>query len=178
MDGRLKRNFFLLPGYLSCLFRRSKNVSGGFTLLELSFVFLLLGTACTLAFPQFKSALAGCTLYTAARQMASEIRTVQQEALTTGKMVYRISFDLSGGLYLVQLNTRVLKTVSLPAGVRMTLKFPDPDQRILEFNARGLPVTAGTIILQESRTGSCYYVIIAPVTGRVRISPFPPETWF
>jgi len=151
----------------------------GFTLTELSVALLILGIAAAIVLPDLKTSLARYTLYTTARQMASEIRAVQQEAVTTGQVLYQIFFDVTDNFYILKLNTQTLKTVQLPSTISMETKFPlpPPKQTTMEFNVKGIS-TAGTIILRDKVTGSFYYVIVAPVTGRVRISSTPPESWY
>jgi len=160
------------------LLRLSLN-SKGFTLAELVVTLSILGIAAAITFPVLQTSLARYTLYATARQMAAEIRALQQEALTSGKLTYQITFDTANNLYYLRLNTQTLKTVPVPPSISMETKFPQPPPKetTMEFNIKGVP-TAGTIILREQTTGSFYYVIVAAVTGRVRIADTPPDKWF
>jgi predicted transcriptional regulator len=46
----------------------------------------------------------------------------------------------------------------------------------LYFYPNGVPSMGGTVTLKNKR-GKILYVIMTPVTARVRIGPNPPENW-
>jgi hypothetical protein len=46
----------------------------------------------------------------------------------------------------------------------------------VNFNPNGSPSMGGTVTLKNKR-GKELYVIMTPVTARVRVSPDPPENW-
>ncbi|MDN5376135.1 MAG: hypothetical protein PWQ39_1175, partial [Thermacetogenium sp.] len=71
--------------------------------------------------------------------------------------------------------SRVITEVRLPQGVDLySTNFQD---NRLVINAKGLPPRGGTITLKSRETGRLKYVIVASITGRVRVSDHPPESW-
>lgn len=146
----------------------------GITLLEALVSAAISATLLLIAAPAVFSGLSKYALYTAARQMATDIRGWQQQSLatmdTTG--TYLVQFDLSREAYYLMRNVTIMESRQLPVYLDLeTTKFPSHE---LRFNLKGVPSTGGTVTLRERLTGKRYYVIVAPVAGRVRVSPYPP----
>lgn len=111
----------------------------------------------------------------AARKLAEDLRLARQEAIISGE-ASRVYFFVYSKSYLVRLGEDSLY-IELPKGVnyRGTTTFPGTPPQV-HFNSLGRPSSGGTVILKSSR-GDKLYVIMTPVTGRVRISKEPPESW-
>lgn len=148
-----------------------------FTLAELLAVVAITGTLLLLVLPAVLGMLSGRSLYTTARQMAADIRTWQQRALAEQPELYtyEVQFNVAGETYLLMRANTVVETRRLP--VYLDLEATNFSGQVLRFNARGAPLAGGTVTLREKLTGRRYYVIVAPVTGRVRVSPSPPSGW-
>jgi prepilin-type N-terminal cleavage/methylation domain-containing protein len=155
----------------------------GFSLIELMLVLLLMGILLAVAVPLGERSVARFNLTGAARQMAADIRMHQQVAISSEDdlSTYQIIFDPSKHRYQLQKNTLIMKTINLPGTVHITnTNFPGQNNR-LRFSIQGRPIDGGgTITLLDQVTGELYYVIVAAITGRVRISTEPPaagELW-
>ncbi len=151
----------------------SVRCSAGYTLIELLAVLALFSLIATLAVPRFMSQN-HWQLEAASRQMAADFRLLRQSAINYGEPC-RVDF-------LVYIN-------------RYDLRLPDGRQRIylpravefkgnttfsgsppkLQFNNMGRPSSGGTVILKAGDARR--YIIVTPVTGRVRISRTAPQQW-
>ncbi|WP_051276588.1 pilus assembly FimT family protein [Desulfovirgula thermocuniculi] len=153
---------------------RRKNA---FTLVELLAVVAISGTLLLVALPAVLGALVNRSLYGAAHQMAADIRTWQQRALASmdENGIYLILFDTSNEVYHLMYNYKVTETRRLPVYLDLEATNFPPSGYELRFDLKGVPNAGGTVTLRERLTGRRYYVIVAPVTGRVRVSPSPPS---
>lgn len=151
---------------------------GGITLLEVLVSTAISATLLLIAVPAVLNGLSKYALYTGARQMATDIRGWQQQALTamddTG--TYLVKFDFSREAYYLMRNTAVLEARRLPVYLDLDEEWTKPPYYELRFNLKGVPSTGGRVALREKLTGKRYYVIVAPVAGRVRVSPQPPRS--
>lgn len=148
-----------------------------FTLVELVCIVALLGIMAMVAAPAVHGLGQKHNLEIAARTMATEMRKAQQRAITTGSGQI-LEFRLDGRYRVTCGKTEETYLVELPEGViRRSVNFPMSDNvRYLRFNYNGSPSSGGTVAL-ENTAGSVLYIIVAPATGRVRISEEPPEDW-
>ncbi len=148
----------------------------GFTLIELFITLALLGLLLAIALPCFP-ALSGYRLEGAARKMAVDLRLIKNEAVSSGKacQIKFFVYDQSYQLRLADEN----QMVQLPEGISFqgqTTFSRDPLNPYVQFNALGHPSQGGTVIL-KSAGGDKRYIIVTPVTGRVRVSKEPPPNW-
>ncbi|GFN23294.1 type II secretion system protein [Thermanaeromonas sp. C210] len=155
--------------------------NGGFTLLEISVVVALLGVIMAVSLPGLGKPLAYYRLKVAASQMAQDLREIQQTALNEESDKYRVFFAAGGSHYEVrkaqeQTLPQVIKRVYLPPTVKIvSTTFKD---NAVTFSVKGTPYPqGGTVTLQDTVSGRLVYVIVASITGRVRISTSPPESW-
>lgn len=145
----------------------------GFTLLELLAVLALLVVLAAVALPRAGD-LSRWRLKGAARILAGNLRLARQEAIAGGynKVVFYV-YNNSYELCFSQKNS----TVELPQGISFEglTTFPGKPPS-LHFNMLGHPSSGGTVIL-KTLGGEKIYIIMTPVTGRIRISREPPEHW-
>ena len=139
-------------------------------MLELLLVMAMISMICGVGFLRLGDSLAEYELSAAALELAADLRWVQQVSVSSpssaGGPFYLLTFrhaDLSG--YSISASTVSVKQATFPASVRLAnlpLK--------VSFNSNGNPDNPQTIALKSLRLAKKRYVIIAAVTGRVRIS--------
>lgn len=136
-----------------------------FTLVEVVVVATILALLATTILPTVDRSLSWWRMQTAAWQLVSDIRTVQQEAMAGEDYHLALLFDTVNNLYRVRRDAVIIKETRLPAGVSFAgVAFPS---NRLSFSVEGVPSAAGDIILKD-RYGRLYYITVLPVTGRVR----------
>ena len=146
------------------------------TLIEVVICIGVLGIIASTAIPTLGQSLAKQELERASLQLAADIRWLQQLSINAGSGVvsYRLLFNNNEPYgYYVTANTQVIKSFTFPVSVRL----PGSSSPI-GFGLSGAPSGAQTVSLQSIKLKTWKYVILAPVTGRVRISnskPLQPE---
>lgn len=159
--------------------------TAGFTILEVTFVLLIAGIFFVGLAPGIKRISAGTNLVLAADRMAADIRVLQQRALSEQSAEYFITFNPApeNTYRLKQSRHPVAETIAfvrLPEAVELdTTNFESAGRRhMLLVSAKGKPSPrGGAITLRNKMTGQVKYVIIASITGRVRVSDSPPKNW-
>lgn len=137
----------------------------GFTLLELIIVISIIAILSTIAMPLAYRSLCYWQMQTAAWRLVSDIRRVQQMAVSGEDRHRTILFDTANNLYRISKDAVIIAETRLPAGIVFEgVAFP---QKKLAFNLNGVPTASGDIILRN-RFGSYYYITVLPVTGRVK----------
>lgn len=146
----------------------------GYTILELLAVLSLLGLLTALAVPRFSSQQQW-QLETASRRLAAEIRLLRQEAINSGETC-KMEFYVNINRYTLTL-PEGRRHVYLPEGISYvgTTTFSGRPP-VLEFTSLGRPGTGGGTVTLDGG-GQRRFVIVTPVTGRVRVSRTPPENW-
>ncbi|MGB9792913.1 MAG: pilus assembly FimT family protein [Thermacetogeniaceae bacterium] len=151
----------------------------GLTLLETIIALLIAAIVCAGFGTVAGRSRSGMDLQMAADQLVQEIRGLQQRALTEQCSNYFILFDRASGSYYLRKSgfpDVTLSRVYLPRTV--ALENTNFDKNKLYISAQGLPYPrGGTVTLRDKRNSKFKYVIIASVTGRVRSSDTPPESW-
>lgn len=144
----------------------------GFSLMELITVLALLGILSLVTVPILRN-FGPWPLRASAQTMAARVREARQTALATGDICYVTYYELSNRYRLDFPAGR--EWVELPEGVRISaVNFPRFDGRpTLYFRYTGAPNRGGHVALQNVN-GERLYLIVTPVTGRVRISNSPP----
>jgi type II secretion system protein H len=112
-----------------------RNGSRGFSLLELMVAIALIGLLVTLVLPRF-GILGGVSLQASARQLASRIELLREDAALRGRWV-RLSFDPQSGRYgaevyvdtssggrFVAEDAPLFRTVALPDSLRLDVSGP------------------------------------------------------
>ncbi|HSV31732.1 MAG TPA: GspH/FimT family protein [Atribacteraceae bacterium] len=139
------------------------------TLLELLVVVAVMGLLGLISIPSLRSLQVSLLNRVAARQVASQVRSAKAEALRRGEPV-RVTFDTFHNRIIYRIGTAPSSAHPLPATVDLYhTNFP---ANRLFFHPTGTPTSGGTVTLRTG--GKLLYVIIVPVTGRVRISVSPP----
>lgn len=155
-------------------FRFVQKGEKGFTLLELLAVLALLSVLAAVTLPA-AGTLSRWKLDGAARILAGNLRLARQEAIASGYNS-KVVFYIYTNSYELRLSQKK-STVDLPRGVSFKglTTFPGKPPSV-HFNMFGHPSTGGTVVLKSS-DGEKIYIIMTPVTGRIRISRDPPEHW-
>lgn len=144
----------------------------GVTLIELVICIGVLGIIASMAVLTLGQSLAKQELDSTSRQLVADIRWLQQLSINTGggTVIYRLLFNNSVPYgYYVTANTQVIKKVTLPVSIRLGGNYIQ-----IGFGLSGAPTGAQTISLQSTKLKTWKYVVLAPVTGRVRISDVVP----
>lgn len=149
--------------------------SKGFTLIELTVVLLIIGLMAVTTAPLTIKGIATFNLVSSSHLLAADIRELQQLALCDYSSQYLITFfkdhyQMTKSAYP---SPKRIGSRSLPAGIRVEhTNFPGD---VLRFSAKGSPSPkGGTVTLYDPVTGKRKYVIIASITGRVRVSDQKP----
>lgn len=155
----------------------------GFTLLE--FIVVISVVVIFLCFvPVFSGVSKGQKLYSTALMIAQDIRLAQQLNMNQDA-VYTVLFDCQNDRYFIHKDISLYKEVNLPAGIDLLSTNFDFDDKSygcdhkLRFNTKGEPfrkngVLCGGHLSLYDHNGNYRYVIVASVTGRVRIDSSPP----
>ncbi|OPY57739.1 MAG: hypothetical protein A4E55_01459 [Pelotomaculum sp. PtaU1.Bin035] len=150
----------------------------GFTLIEATIVVIIISVIVAVALPDFNKTIGLYNLDSSARELASDIRSLQQNALKHESAGFEILFNTGTESYrLINTDVGVLspyKIKKLPAGI--DLVFSNFKDSRLIFAANGNPAggIGGHISLRDHATGTFLYVIIDSI-GRVRVSDTPPS---
>ena len=154
----------------------STNRTQGFTLIELMVVIGIISLLLVLSINGINSLLQWSKLNRAAALLSSELKNTQSMAFYEG-ICYKIEFWESLDRYRVYKQKEgyyeVYKDIQLEDIDLFNTNFTNDRVR---FNPNGVPSMGGTVTLKNSR-GKILYVIMTPVTARVRISTEPPENW-
>lgn len=144
----------------------------GLVLVELLAVLVVMGILTMVAMPVLRS-FGPWPLRTAAQEMAGRMREARQTAMACGSDCHLVVYEFSGR-YRVDLPDGST-WVQLPQGVSYSgTNFAIFDGRpTVYFRYTGAPNKGGHVVLRDTR-GERLYVIVTPVTGRVRVSKTPP----
>jgi len=150
----------------------SKNRNKGYTLIELMFVVVIISLLLGLSLNGLYSLIQWSKLNRAAAILSSELKNTQSRAFYEG-VYYKIDFWAPLDRYRIYRQTVLYKDVQLEDIDLFNSNFTNNN---LYFYPNGVPSMGGTVTLKNKK-GKVLYVIITPVTARVRVSPNPPENW-
>ncbi len=158
----------------------STNRTKGFTLIELMVVIGIILLLLVLLINGINNLLQWSKLNRTAALLSSELKNTQSRAFYEG-VYYKIEFyttfnwPTSSNKYkiLKGSESELCKEIKLEGVELFKTNFTGNRVR---FYPNGVPSMGGTVTLKNSR-GKILYVIMTPVTARVRISPDPPENW-
>ena len=150
----------------------STNRNKGYTLIELmvvvGIIILLLG----LSLNGLDYLIQWNKLNIAATLLSSELKNTQSRAFYEG-VYYKLQFWPTLDRYRIYKQTELIDDIILKDIDLFNTNFTDNN---LYFYPNGVPSMGGTVTLKNKR-GKVLYVIMTPVTARVRVSPEPPENW-
>jgi prepilin-type N-terminal cleavage/methylation domain-containing protein len=156
------------------MINKKTTTAPGFTIIEVTVVLLIISIVFIATIPLTGKAASVFNLKHSANQMAANIRQVQQRALSESCSDYFI--DVRTDRYIIKKSNHptaaTIDAVYLPQGIRKYRTNFSEDE--IRFSAEGTPRIGGTVILRDQKTGKFMYVIIASITGRVRVSEDPP----
>ena len=153
--------------------------ASGYTLVELLSVLAILGLIAMLAWPKYQVLTDELALKQSAAALARELRLARQSAITYGREC-AVVFRVESNSYLVRQGEKS-RTVKMHRGVKTAWsRFPedpanpyDSSRSACRFLPLGTPVQGGTVHLRNQHDQSLY-VVVAPVTSRVRVTAVDP----
>jgi len=152
--------------------KRSNNRNKGYTIIELMVVVGIISLLLGLSLNGLYNLMQWSKLNRAAVILSSELKNTQSRAFYEG-VWYKIDFWESLDRYRIYKQTEVYKDVQLEDIDLFNSNFTDDK---VYFYPNGVPSMGGTVTLKNKR-GKILYVIMTPVTARVRVSLDPPENW-
>ncbi|TEB17572.1 hypothetical protein Psfp_00444 [Pelotomaculum sp. FP] len=152
----------------------------GFTIIEMVLVMLIISIAVAFTVPNFKKILDAYQLDISAREMASDIRDLQQSAIKTQSTALSIMWNLSSGTYYLKNENTVIKSVTIPNSVEIIGAPFIPVEKLykMRISVKGRPLGGyngtvegfgGTITLKDKTTKK-YKDVVIDTLGRVRVS--------
>ena len=152
--------------------KRRTNYNKGYTLMELMVVAGIISLLLALSLNGIYNLIQWNKLNTAAALLSSELKSAQSRAFYEG-VYYKLQFWPTLDRYRIYKQTELCKDIQLDDINLFNTNFTDNN---LYFYPNGVPSMGGTITLKNKK-GKVLYVIMTPVTARVRISLNPPENW-
>src|SRR5665648_572088 len=152
--------------------KRSTNRTKGYTLIELMVVVGIISLLLGLGINGLDYFIQLNKLNTAAALLSSELKNTQTRAFYEG-VYYKLQFWPSLDRYRIYKKTVLIDDIILEDIDLFNSNFTDDK---VYFYPSGVPSMGGTVTLKNKK-GKILYVIMTPVTARVRVSPDPPENW-
>jgi len=152
--------------------KRSTNRTKGYTLIELMVVIGIISLLLVLSINGISSLMQWSKLNRAAALLSSELKDTQSRAFYEG-VYYKLQFWPTLDRYRIYKQTELIDDIILEDIDLFNTNFTDDN---VYFYPNGVPSMGGTVTLKNKR-GKVLYVIMTPVTARVRISTEPPENW-
>ena len=150
----------------------SSNCNKGYTLIELMVVVVIISLLLALSLNGLDYLIQWNKLNTAAAILSSELKNTQSRAFYEG-VYYKLQFWPTLDRYRIYKQSELIEDIQLKDVDLFNTNFTDNN---IYFYPSGVPGQGGTVTLKNKR-GKVLYVIMTPVTARIRISPEPPENW-
>ncbi len=148
-----------------------QNKEQGFTLLELMAVVAILGIFSGILIPRVHQSLAQQELRSVGKQLANDIRYIQQLAISEGVFCdIRFYRHTNPQRYRIYQGNTLIATKEIPTTIKIEYaNFPNVSLvPTIRFRYSGTPSSGGTVEFSNSY-GKRIRVITTPVTARVRI---------
>src|SRR4030042_5564315 len=152
--------------------KRCTNRTKGYTLIELMVVVGIISLLLGLGINGLDYLIQWNRLNIAAVLLSSELKNSQSRAFYGGEY-YKLQFWPSLDRYRIYKQTELIYDTILKDIDLFNTNFADDK---VYFYPNGVPGQGGTVTL-KNRRGKILYVIMTPVTARVRVSTEPPENW-
>ena len=152
--------------------KRSTNRTKGYTLIELMVVVIIISLLLGLGINGLDYLIQWNKLNIRAGLLSSELKNTQSRAFYEG-VYYKLQFWPSLERYRVYKQTELIDDIILKDIDLFNTNFTDNN---VYFFPNGVPSMGGTVTLKNKK-GKVLYVIMTPVTARVRVSLEPPENW-
>ena len=152
--------------------KRSTNHNKGYTLIEIMVVVGIISLLLGLSINGLDYLIQLNKLNVTAGLLSSELKNTQSRAFYEG-VYFKLQFMPSLDKYRIYKQTELIDDIILKDIDLFNTNFTDDN---LYFYPNGVPSMGGTVTLKNKR-GKVLYVIMTPVTARVRVSPSPPENW-
>lgn len=156
---------------------------GGYTLLELLLVLSILGALLALALPSFSDVLAERRTTYAAHEVQRVLRSAQQLATAHAGRFRRVEARFARHPEGVRVELWGVPWDDQPAVLlgsfavgpaTVTVRRDGASEFVVAFAASGSPGVGAQGTIEVRSAALTRYVVVAPVTGRVRISETPP----
>jgi type II secretory pathway pseudopilin PulG len=151
---------------------QSTNRNKGYTLIELMVIVGIISLLLGIGINRLDYLIQWNKLNRAAALLSSELKNTQSMAFYEG-VYYKLQFWPTLDRYRVYKQTELIDDTILKDIDLFNTNFTDSN---LYLYPNGVPSMGGTVTLKNKR-GKVLYVIMTPVTARVRVSPEPPENW-
>jgi len=152
--------------------KHSNSDSKGYTLIELMVVVGIISLLLAFSINALDNLQQWNKLSTAAALLSSELKNTQSRAFYEG-VYYKLQFWPTLDRYGIYKQSELIEDIQLKDVNLFNTNFTNNN---LYFYSNGVPGQGGTVTLKNKR-GKVLYVIMTPVTARIRISPEPPENW-
>jgi len=144
----------------------------GYTIIELVMVISILGILATVSLPIYRESIAHYRHSMALRMIVYDIRLIQQKSISekkSYKLIFNTNADGANLLhdYWLVYEENVFESRQLPDGNHVIET--DFENDTLTFKPSGEPSQGGHITVSDA-LGNKSYIVVAPATGRVKIS--------
>jgi len=152
--------------------KRSTNRIKGYTLIELMVVVGIISLLLSISLNGLYNLMQWSRLNRSAALLSSELKNTQSRAFYEG-VYYKLQFWPTLDRYRIYKQTELIDDTILEDIDLFNTNFTDNN---IYFYPNGVPGQGGTVTL-KNKSGKVLYVIMTPVTARVRVSSEPPESW-
>lgn len=145
-------------------------------MVEVAIVVIITGLLIVLSLPDFNKTVGRYNLDSSARELAADIRSLQQAAIKNESAGFKIMFNtITDSYHLMNTDVGVAayKTRKLPATVDLVFTNFNNNTLICAANGNPFGRIGGHISLQDRKTGNFLYVVVDSI-GRVRVGNSPP----